>query len=301
MNTDIEAILNELKGFYEDLKAERILLELHKNTDLADEDFIVENSGSFKRGFSRDVLKYKKHDEKKILLTLSRSGIYDTLPEFFFHQNEKNSFDSSFGTGRLKRKKEEKEARLFFSPIENELFTQSINIYKKEQSLLDNFYELKNDFVLNFWNLQKHKKNPYILKLAKLLPHCHKISGDLNLIQDCLEKVLELPVEIVKKFKPFSIKHQKRNNELTLGMNLVANSKKSNVLAPFLEFKIGLIDNKKLNKVHKNTDLSKFLELFYSYFLPLEFVIETSFFSNKNEEFILNEKNMPVMGISTKI
>lgn len=293
----IDNVLGELRSFYEDVKAEIILAELEKTTNTK-VPFLTKNQGVFKRGFRRDVLKARKTNNNQLLLELSRLGIYDSLPESFFHESKKET-TSSFNSKRQVRKKEEKDSRLFFAPIENELFTQSINLYKKEQELLDNFYEINSEFLLSFWDLKTYKNNKYIIQLAKLLPHSHKIAGDLNSAKYCLENILKEKVEFKKGFNSTKTKIEKGNS--ILGVDFTVTSEKSSIATPFLEIKIGPISNSKLNKYYENKEITDFLELFCSYFLPLELEIRTKLFNNKERNFILNEKETPIMGVSTKI
>ena len=84
----LNKIVKELASVYENIKAESIVLELQNNSSIAN-DFLVENKSSFKRGYRRDVLKSKKKDSK-LLLELSRDGVYDALPECVFHEDNKN-------------------------------------------------------------------------------------------------------------------------------------------------------------------------------------------------------------------
>ncbi len=298
MNEDtLYAVLNELNSFYEDLKAEVVLIELQKTTSIGN-NYSIQNEGTFQRGFRRDILKTGKLNDETLLLNLSRPGIYDVLPEGIFHDTKRKN-NESFNKRRQTRKKEERDSRLLFSPIENELFNQSINIRKKEDELLNDFYNTNNDFLIDFWKLNKFSTNKYIIQLAKLLPHCHKIAGDLELIKLCLSKILEEKVEFVKGFESFEIKNEEK--ETVLGMNFITKTTHSNIAAPYVEFKIGPVNNQKLNLYYKNQEINEFLDLFYSYFLPLELKIKTSFFNNKEQNFVLDEKESPIMGVSTKI
>ncbi|MGB0879729.1 MAG: hypothetical protein ACPGTO_04100 [Polaribacter sp.] len=292
----LDNIVKELASVYENIKAESIILELQNNSFIAN-DFLVENKSSFKRGYRRDILKSKKSDSK-LLLELSRDGVYDSLPEGFFHKDISNKSDTYHSKRKIK-KREEKDSRLLFSPIENELFNQQVNIDKKEYKLFDNFYDSDNDFFLKFWNLKDNLDNRYLLKLVKLLPYSHKIAGNLELTRLCLERILNEKIETVKSFKNEEIKH-KKDTEI-LGVNFIAKTKKTTIGVPFVEFKIGPVTKSNLKKYYKNSEITKFLEIFYSYFLPLEFQVKTSFFGNKDEKIVLKEDMPPIMGVSTNI
>lgn len=294
----LDKIKEELSNFYLDIKTESIILELQKNSTI-NEDFLVENKSSFTRPHRRDLLKSKIHNDSQLLLELSRNGVYDLLPEGFFHSTKNEKGITSFNAKRKKKKKEEKDSRLLFSPIENELFRQSVDILKKEKELLDNFYSLNNDFLFSFWTLKKYATNKYVSKLVELLPYCYKIAGDLELTKYYLEKIIEQKVEFVKKFKKIET-IQKDNNDI-LGMSLVTQTKKTRIAVPLIEIKIGPISQLELREFCNDKDVQDFLSLFYKYFLPLEFEITTTFLNNREQKFILDDTNNPIIGVSTNI
>ena len=292
----LDTIIKELATVYENIKAESIILELQNNSSIAN-NFLIENKSSFKRGYRRDILKSKKNNSK-LLLELSRDGVYDSLPEGFFHEDNRNT-QQTYNSKRTIKKKEEKDSRLLFSPIENELFNQLVHIDKKEYKLFDNFYDLNNDFFLKFWDLRDNLDNKYLLKLVKLLPYSHKIAGNLELIRLCLERILNEKIEIIKSFKNYEV-NEKKENEI-LGVNFISKTKKTTVGVPFVEFKIGPVTNVNLKKYYQNSEITKFLDIFYSYFLPLELQVKTCFFNNKNQKTVLKEDMPPIMGVSTNI
>ncbi|MDC1161812.1 hypothetical protein OAT18_00060 [Tenacibaculum sp.] len=292
---ELNDIIKELKTVYSDVKAEAIILELQKYTNIND-SFLVRNRSSFNRKYRRDIIKYEKLEDKELILNLSRNGIYDALPEGFFHENIENN-NQSYNARRKHKKTEEENTRMLFAPLENEFFNQLLEIEKNERHLYDNFYDLNSDFLLHFWNLKEASSNLYILKLVKLLPHSHKIAGNVDLIALCLEKIIGEKVEIKKKFKTKDVAI--KNDINVLGVNFVSELEESKVMVPFLEIIIGPIND--LDKYFKSKEISDFLTIFYSYFLPLEFEFETKFKGAENQKFVLNERNSPIMGVSTII
>ena len=55
---------------------------------------------------------------KKLEATLSRNGLYDALPQGIFHKSVGIDTKLSYSEIRQKNKKEEKDARGFFAPLE---------------------------------------------------------------------------------------------------------------------------------------------------------------------------------------
>lgn len=295
----LQHIVKDINSFYSDVKAESLVIEL-ENKGILREDVIIESISAFTRPYRRDIIKSKKNVQgNKLLLELSRNGIYDSLPEGFFHNNDERS-NISFRNKRRRRKDEEQKSRLFFSPIENELFNQRINIENKERSLIDNFYRSNNEFLLNFWDLKDYIRNRYVLKLLTILPHCHKIVGDFELTKQCLEKILEEKVDIKKTFENFEIDIEKKE-ENVLGMGFTTATEKATVATPLLLFKIGPISKDKLDSFYGTKEIDEFLTIFYSYFLPLEIKVETQFLSEPDEKFVLSDTSLPIMGVSTNL
>ncbi len=296
----LNIIREELASFFLDIKAESVVLEL-ENKGVSRNDVVIENKSAFKRPYRRDILKHKKNpDGNKLFLELSRNGIYDALPEGFFHKINQKS--GSFGADRKRKKEEEHKSRLFFSPIENEFFYQKVNIQKKEDELIEEFYDIDNDQLLDFWNLNEYANNKYVLKLLRVLPHCNKIAGDFKLIQLCLEKIIEEKVIIKQSYnyKELEVKTAS-DNKNTLGLSLTTAAKTSFLPIPLVEFTIGPVCKKNLDLYHEKKDLKEFLNLFYSYFLPLEVESATFFTSTADQKFILNDIEKPIVGVSTII
>jgi hypothetical protein len=172
----IKNIFEELTSIYQDVKAEILITEIQEKTNLLEDNFLINNKSTFSRSFRRDIISVKNDTDRDWLtLNLSRNGLYDHLPEGLFH-SKKSSKITSYAAFRKRQKKEEQDARLFFSPLENEFFYQKLKIEKNERELLYNFSNLKDDFLLDFWNLECDMPKEFALKLIKILPYSHKIA-----------------------------------------------------------------------------------------------------------------------------
>jgi len=174
---DLKSVFDELISVYQNLRAEVIVAEVEAASENKI-DFLINNKSAFSRSYRRDVINVEVLEELDLLaLNLSRNSIYDSLPEGLFHSS-KAAKKMSYAAKRKKYKEEESDARAFFSPIENEFFIQRLNIEKNERTLLENFYSLKDDFLIDFWKINKAIPKAYILKLIKILPFSFKIAGD---------------------------------------------------------------------------------------------------------------------------
>lgn len=303
----LENIFTELLGVYENLKAEVLIAEIQENSDVTEEDFVIANQSTFSRPYRRDIIDVDNLlNDNMLTFNLSRNGLYDMLPEGLFHAPQTEKTSSSFSAYRKSVKEEEKEARSFFAPIENEFFLQRLRIESKERELLDNFYNLNDDFLIEFWNIDSEIPESYILKLIKLLPHSYKIAGDLELTRLTMEKVLNEKVTFNKKFEarnPSEENTQKKKSvdNFELGVNSVLATTKQKILSPILEVTIGPISEKKINNYLKKDGVLKFINTFYDYFIPIEIEVETKFIVNNKNGFVLNEDDNPIMGISTQL
>lgn len=299
METELKSIFEELITTYHNLKAEIIVTEINKNRK--DKiDFLIENKSTFSRPYRRDILKVNKPEEADhFVLNLSRNGIYDSLPESFFHVEKLSDRKKSFSFKRQQYKEEEKNARLFFSPIENEFFNQRLNIEENERRLLNEFYNLEDEFLIKFWNINQDIPKEYQLKLIKLLPYSAVISGDLDLTKRSLEKIINQNVTFKMAYNSQSLETKSKTN--TLGVNFVTQSKNVNVLQPYLEVTIGPLKDSDTDTFVNNYGVNQFLKSFYSYFMPLELDVLTKITTNNDKGFVLSKKQTSIMGYSTTI
>jgi hypothetical protein len=303
----LENIFTELISVYENLKAEVVIAEIQEKSKLSSEDFVIANKSTFSRPYRRDIISVDNLlNEDKITFNLSRNGIYDTLPEGLFHVPKGNQDANAYISRRKIVKQEEQDARAFFAPFENEFFYQKLNVENRERELLDNFYNLNDDFLIDFWQIDREIPKDYILKLIKLLPFSHEISGNFELTRLCLQEILSEEVLFKRKYenelnKEDKNKKVKRRNGFQLGVDSVLETKKSMVLSPKLEVTIGPISEKKINNYLKKDGVLKFINTFYDYFVPMEIEVSTKFVVSNDNGFVLDDSNGVIMGISTEI
>ncbi|WP_299888161.1 hypothetical protein [uncultured Lacinutrix sp.] len=299
---ELENILEELISVYENVKAEVIISELQKNSNITNNDIVIKNKSSFRRSHRRDILDIGNIEDGLLNLNLSRNGLYDNLPEGLFHSKDTSKGKIGYPELRKRYKKEEKEARHFFSPIENEFFNQKLNIENNEQSLLNDFLNLDDDFLINFWKVDKSISKKYLLKLLKLLPYSYKIAGDLELTTLCLENIINKKVKITKTYSPNVINYRniiEDNNYL--GINFTLTNDYDTISQPLYQVEIGPIREDSIEDYIKKDGVLKFINVFYDYFFPLEADIKTTFNVNHVDGFLLNKEKEPIIGLSTVI
>jgi len=229
---NVKKLNKELKHLNGDFRAEVIASELSNNG--IDKEVIVFKANSlFKRFVSKDVEKYSiklsetnEEELERLIFELNREGIYDVLPQNFFHFNTfKNT---SRPIDEIKKNRiQQQQARKFFAPIENEFFASRFGLEIKERSILDieenyfnreifeHIFDLKNE--TNFDDKQ-------IAELVNLLPMVSVIRNKIELIEFLLQKILKKKIEIVQKNRNFKLTMQTLQPILAdcvLGVNLI--------------------------------------------------------------------------------
>ena len=288
----LENIFTELIAVYENLKAEVLIAEIQENSNIKVEDFVISNKSTFSRSYRRDIIDVDGIiNNNKLTLNLSRNGLYDTLPEGLFHVQSENKGSESYSAQRKIVKQEEQDARLFFSPLENEFFNQRLRIECNERKLLDDFYNLNDNFLQNFWKVDLSLPDSYILELIKLLPHSHKIVGDFELTRLSLQKVLNEKVSFKKNYKRRPNAENgghNTNGEIgyQLGVDTVLDGSTNELLNPILEVTIGPVLDNNINKYLKKGEVLDFINTFYDYFIPMEIEVTTKFTVNNEMGFL---------------
>lgn len=272
-----------------DIKAEAVIADLIEN-GLESEEFVVIPIGIFKRRYSYDIAfasKIKFNNGLELLgIRINRDAIYDTLPEGFFHQNTEHSSElKNVSRESKKLKEEEKAARNFFLPFENEIFSQRTNLELEERKILNRFSEnLSDDFSSEFWRLDQSIDQRYLSQMVKFLHISHKIAGNTELTGKCLEAILDEHVTVTKAQNciPLKVKHKnsdKNKNGVLgsalLGVDFICGDEFM-TMGYSMRFTIGPLRNSGINDYLKNGHILNFLKCFFGYFVPAELDVSTN-------------------------
>lgn len=212
----IELLQMEMRKAACDAKAEpQLVMALDKG--LSFEDFMVSCDSLFYREYNKDIVFSEiKEDARKVSvlqLHLTRSGIYDHLPEGLFFQpgqtGSKHTSAAEMAVDHRLNKQKEKEIRRFFMPFENDLFWQRIQLETEETRLLEGLKSgILNDYFMKFWGLSASIPKQFIVPLILLLPYANKIAGDLSYTAQCLEQLLQETVQIKKSLRLQQVLHR---------------------------------------------------------------------------------------------
>ena len=302
---DLNEIASSINNILNDFRAEVIVADLlEKGVNL--NDLVISNNGSFRRRYSKDftfadVLRLS-NGQSLLNIHLTRDGLYDILPESIFHDHSLEPLSTGHEMARVskKQKSEEKDARRFFLPFENEIFLQRVAVEQEERNILSRFNEsLFNDIHPQFWNLDRTLPKKMIVRFVLILHFAHRIVGNPGLTARCLEMILD---EEVRVNISMGKKRTSRNNELrtvgpdrvrsnTLGEDFICGEYDSDT-DPVMEFTMGPLKNSTVEDWLENGSYSKFLNCFYSFFVPVEFEVTTSLkVSEQQQQFIIHDQS----------
>jgi type VI secretion system protein ImpH len=196
-----------------DYTAESIASSLIKK-GVSSEQIIFQSKGTSSRSHKKDVSAIyttlnEDTNSNLFFLESPREGIYDTLPESIFHSF--NGIKSLKNTEAIKEeikkhREEEKQARLFFLPFEQEFFNIKRTLFEVEDTFdwLSNASSLIDIYTDHYPILSDLPIEKGYLFL-RLLPLIHDIRDDFPKIEMCLTMLLDADVRILISFKKNTI------------------------------------------------------------------------------------------------
>ena len=195
-------LLKVLRSLTQDFKAAVVAAEV-TSTSLDADDVYFRNQSTFKRQVSKDIAGIFWSDAEdlsyQLVFDLNREGIYDMLPEAVAHSqasSKRSSNDAGIRHGIILRQ-EEKNARIFFSPIENEFAHRGLRLDTMERELLSNDNPSRTrQFFEYFFGDSSILTDNQVVVLSYILPLCHKIRGDAGLVSVAVSKILGYKVQV---------------------------------------------------------------------------------------------------------
>lgn len=291
-----------------DLRAELLFDMLLKNkTD--DLDIVLQPKSVFYRKFSKDTMNITTdaNDSDILNIDISRDGFYDILPESITH-NYRNRDQRNDASQEFKiRKKEEKEARHFYNPLENELFRFRHEIEKYES---DFFSKISTNGIADVIRmiLGVEDNIPDILTvkmfyaLMKQKGNAGQSVEDISLV---LEKILGEKISFTSRNIQLENGHdvEADSGEMIMGITTTLQSNQEIFLKKY-NFNIGPLKNPdNLPNYFDDQVLQNFLNTFFNLFLP--FQVQYSFEIQLNHEDELFSMDDTIyksrLGISTVI
>ena len=154
-------------------------------------DFSVqtkENSGTFYRNYSSDLIEY---DSDNNTITLSRDSTYHFLPEGLFFKEDELKNGKNFKETSDKIKEKKREICNFFQPFDTEYFKLSSALEKQ----INKLSEKGNNILLDLF----FDKTVETQCIASLLPQINQIKGNEYLIITILKTILKIKkIELIE-------------------------------------------------------------------------------------------------------
>ena len=306
----LEELVREIESISYDIRAEVIANELLESNIVVHDEITISNHGQFSRAHRSDVLgaaiQDDNYDKQEFLnIQLSRDSMYDALPEGFVHSLSENNADKSVGQmirEHKHQKKQEAEARNFFTPFENEIFHYRTKIESVERDFL---YKLNGskplEFFYDFWGLPHIYPAILVSKFIQLLPYAYKIVGDIDLACRCLASIIEEKVSFTTTTSKEYVDEGEQVilGENRLGVDFISGNNYMDY-SLYVTIEIGPIVNKPFHSYINNGEIKIFIDCFYEHFFPMEVEIKTVLLMNEQtEEFNLSKQ--PVLGFTTRI
>ncbi len=301
-----------------DLKAEYLIALLFAE-GMSQKQITVVFDGLLRRRWSTDISHTEtevfENGDEPLSVHLNRAGIYDGLPEALFHDftENRNATGEDMARDSQKLKTEEKEARLFFRPFENELFFQRVNIAINENKKFRIlFSDYLNGLIPDFWKIDGRIPRKYLSKLTRLLPFANQLAGDYNVTAEYLKYILneEVNIEISYKETEKPDRHSFKNIEENgikagcpgssrLGYDLILGKTASGFTGRLI-VTIGPLQKTDIKDFFKEGAADLALDCFYDYFIPAELDVETKIkFAKKQNYFVLSDSSgSPESGMS---
>ena len=202
------------------------------------------------------------------------------------------------------RKKQQKAARNFFQPFENEFFRYGVETELFESEFLHELNGSKApEMFYNFWNISQDFPPLLVSKFIKLLPFAYKIVGDIPLAAHILSILLEEEVKVTdREYQEYSDDDQGiLLGESRLGLDFITGNSYDDY-SKHLDIKIGPLRNASFTEFIHEGNKKKFVDMFYEHFFPLEVEIKTIvLLPEEKQKFEFDNQTEPILGYNTCI
>jgi type VI secretion system protein ImpH len=273
-----------------DFKAVTLAAELIEQGKVANDEVVILPIGPKKRAYAKEIdgiTTYQSvyRNREMLAININREGLYDMLPEGLFHQSPASSVmitEEAMVKDIVARREEEKQARLFFAPLETELYhiRTVVELYESRLDKKSDYDELVNIF-LKEWQEFKCFTNEQMVILMHVLPVIHEQRNNLAFIGNVLSIMFNNHFELQYELKSTPSSGAESGALATklgagiLGVNFIAGQ----LYEPEEELVItvGPVNAKQMLSYLPGTRTAQALEVLLSYFIPLQTTVSTSF------------------------
>ncbi|GAA4153498.1 hypothetical protein GCM10022217_09340 [Chryseobacterium ginsenosidimutans] len=309
----LENIAGLVRTLKHDIRAEVIINDLLEHKDIKEGEYVIYKEGQFSRAYRFDVLDaqmidYDYDSTQMLKLNLSRDSIYDILPEGISHASKNESLGKGVDSmikEYYEQKKQQKAARLFFQPFENEIFRYGVETERFESQFLFDFNGSEApDMFYDFWDIDRSFPSILVSKFIRLLPFSYKIVGNIQQACHILSVLLEEEVKVSdREYQEYSDESQGISlGETRLGLDSITGTCYDDY-SRHLDIKIGPLKKSLFTDFIHEGGKKKFADMFYEHFFPLEVEINTIILlpEDKQKFEFNNDIEAPVLGYNTSI
>ncbi|MFL9833403.1 type VI secretion system baseplate subunit TssG [Chryseobacterium terrae] len=308
----LNKLADQITSLKHDIRAEVLINNLLKNNDITESQYVISKEGQFSRAYRFDVLEsdivdYNLDTTHLLRFELSRDSFYDMLPENLVHipRNDTPEKDVDRMIKEYQaQKKQQKAARTFFQPFENEIFSYGVEIEGFEQEFLSELNGfLTPEMFYDFWGISKDLPSLLVSKFIRILPFAYKIVGNIDLACQILSSLIEEKVTISNNgYQRYLDEDQSiLLGESRLGIELITGNSYDEYSSHF-NLQIGPLEKSNFSDYIHEGGMKKFVDLFYEYFFPIEVEIETTILlPQEKENFEFSEEQNSILGYNTRI
>ncbi len=259
------------------LTMERYVDELLLTTAPKDWPVLICPQGTFRRSYREDILAVASPvgQTEAVRIDVAREGLYDMLPEGVFHESPPGgaSIDTESAVREVEQnRREEKEARRFFLPVEQEFYRQKIALEHQEHAY---FQSARPDsrastFLRKLWNIPVDLSPAQQQGFLFLAPHLHRLAGRLPEVERCFALLLPVPVQLTQRYHPKEVLINLASvplGEMTLGHDTIL----SDIIDdpwPYWQLMLGPMKGEQLRSFLEGGAMYRFIRWLSGYLLP---------------------------------
>jgi len=276
----LKKVVKSIDVEFIDIKAEAVIADIHEH-DIDFNDIEVKFDGTFERNYKKDINSLRVDMVKKaVSLHVTRNSLYDVLPEGLFHPVTRfGGLDSKELKNEFKKQKqEEKKARRFFQPFDQEFLLLKVQMELGVRKLFEDTLAVFESLFPNRTGIP----GKYYRRLLKFLPFTNYCKGNPGLTAQYLSEIIGENVQVDSSYatNALSVPDDFRSSglgTLELGEDFICGDTLiENV--PAWCFTIEIKDETNLYELvdaDKGSVLKEILDYFYRYFVPFEVVVKT--------------------------
>lgn len=305
------ALINQIDC---DVRAEVVAANFIENLGVSIDKISINNKGSRERAYSKDIIKaeYRPTQLSRtdiLNIDVTRSGIYDLLPQGFFHGNSDPGRSKKKTTGdaieEIKRHRTEEEAmRRFFEPIEREINRMRIVLEQAERGAVMGLVDSEqNDLFTTLFPDIMEVEEIHRNALIQVIPVVHRIRGNRDLIAPLMAFLFNIPARI-KSLKQFRLVENKGSLNVLgttfAGENFIIGNYIPDY-SPQLEVQLGPIKREEAIKFQPGGSLYKLIGFIKKYLVPFDSEIKLSLVFHENEKglYLSESQNTDRIGLNT--